>query len=282
MSRTGALASLWLACLIWGTAFSVTKLGLRDANPTAFALGRFLLATVLVLPYLFRASADAWRKGAILGFLLAAGFVSQSTALGLTGAGRVAFISSFYLLLVPVILYLAYRATPDRWNLLGALLAIAGIALLTRGAAGSSFNLGDGLSLLCACLFATHLVVTGNFAKKVETWPLVSTQIATAGLFTVLALPVLEPIRFTVTPRLLATLGYQALFTSLIALRLQFSAQRIISPSTTALVLMLQPPIASAAAFVLIGEQLTPMQWLGGAIILLGTQLPELLRPKPR
>jgi drug/metabolite transporter (DMT)-like permease len=278
MSRAQAIGMLWLACLIWGAAFPITKLGLRDASPTAFALGRFFLATILVAPHLFRASRDAWKKGSVLGFLLAAGFVCQSNALSLTGAGRVAFISSFYLLLVPVILYLAYRATPDRWNLLGALLALAGIALLTRGAGGSRFNAGDGLSIVCACLFATHLVATGNFTKKVETWPLVSTQMATAGLFTALALPLLEPATFTPTLRLFGALGYQALFTSLIALRLQLTAQRVVAPSTTALVLMLQPPIASAMAFVLLGEQMTGMQWLGGGIILLGTQCPEFLR----
>jgi drug/metabolite transporter (DMT)-like permease len=73
-------------------------------------------------------------------------------------------------------------------------------------------------------------------------------------------------------------MGYQALFTSIIALRLQLNAQRVISPSTTALILMLQPPFAATFAFFLLGEQMTALQWLGGAIILLGTQVPELMR----
>jgi drug/metabolite transporter (DMT)-like permease len=55
----------------------------------------------------------------------------------------VAFIGSLYLLIVPLLLYLLHRTAPDRWNLLGAAIAIAGIALLTRGATGSGFNEGD-------------------------------------------------------------------------------------------------------------------------------------------
>jgi drug/metabolite transporter (DMT)-like permease len=281
MNRGGALLALWIACIIWGGGFPVTKLALRDATPAAFAFGRFLLATVLVSPHLFRASPDAWKRGSVLGFLLATGFVLQSTSLGLTAAGRVAFIGSLYLLIVPLLLYLLHRTAPDRWNLLGAAIAIAGIALLTRGATGSSFNDGDLLSLACAVTFAVHLVATGTFARQVDVFALVSTQIATACLFTGLALPFIGPVTLTPTPRLLALMGYQALFTSIIALRLQLNAQRVISPSTTALILMLQPPFAAAFAFLLIGEHLTGTQWAGGAVILLGTQIPELMRRKP-
>lgn len=280
MTRGQALLALWIACLIWGAGFPVTKLALTDASPMAFAFGRFLLATVLVLPQLFKASQDAWRRGAVLGALLAAGFVSQSSALNFTAAGRVAFIGSLYLLLVPFLLYLLDRTRPDRWNLLGAVVALTGIALLTRGASTGGFNQGDGLSLACAAIFAMHLVATGRFTREVDAWPLVSTQIATACLFTAIALPWLGPVTLTPTPRVFLLMGYQALFTSLIALRLQLAAQRVVSPSTTALVLMLQPPIASAAAFLLLGEQLTGLQWLGGGIILLGTQLPEMLRKR--
>lgn len=278
MTRGRALLSLWIACLIWGAGFPVTKLALRDASPTAFALGRFLLATLLVVPQLRLASKQAWRAGAILGTLLAAGFIAQSTALGFTSAGRIAFLGSLYLLLVPVLLYLAYRTPPDRWTLLGALLALAGIALLTRSASGHGFTTGDALGLLCASIFAVHLVATGHFTREVDGASLMSTQIASAGLCTALALPFLGTVSFTPTPRLFALLGYQALFTSLIALRLQLAAQRVLSPSTTALVLMLQPPFAAGVAFVLMGEKLTGLQWLGGAVILAGTQLPEFMR----
>jgi drug/metabolite transporter (DMT)-like permease len=135
-------------------------------------------------------------------------------------------------------------------------------------------------SLACAVTFAVHLVASGSFARQVDVFALVSTQIATACLFTALALPFIGPVILTPTPRLFVVMGYQALFTSIVALRLQLTAQREVSPTTTALVLMLQPPFAAAFAFVLIGKQLTGLQWLGGAIILLGTQIPEFMRRK--
>ena len=93
MTRRQAILSLWTTCLIWGAAFPLAKVALRDASPMAFTASRFLLAAVILLPMLKGTTRDEWRHGAILGFLLSLGFATQTIGLNLTTASRSGFIA---------------------------------------------------------------------------------------------------------------------------------------------------------------------------------------------
>ena len=72
MTRRQAVLALWATCLIWGAAFPLVKLALRDATPMAFTAARFLVATVLIAPMLRGTTRDEWRAGAVLGLADAA------------------------------------------------------------------------------------------------------------------------------------------------------------------------------------------------------------------
>jgi drug/metabolite transporter (DMT)-like permease len=107
------------------------------------------------------------------------------------------------------------------------------------------------------------------------------TQIAVAALLTTVATPLLETPRPSPTPLLLGMVAYEAVLASVIAIRLQLAAQQVLSPTYTALVYTLEPVVAALASLVLTGDRLAPLQWLGGALIVLGSVLPELPRITP-
>ena len=281
MTRRQAILALWATCLIWGAAFPLAKLALRDASPMAFTALRFLLATLLLAPVLGRATREEWRAGAVLGALLALGFATQTIGLQWTTASRSGFITALYIPLVPLIVLLAYRTLPERLAAIGLAIALGGMVLLTRpaGLAGG-VNTGDLLTLLCAVCFASHMVATGAYAKRFDIARLMMTQIATAGVLTTVATPLLEHPRVVLSPLLLGMLAYEAILASVVAIRLQLAAQRVLSPTYTALVYTLEPVVASLTAFLLMGDRLTPPQWLGGLFILLGSLLPELGRTR--
>ena len=281
MTRRQAILALWATCLIWGAAFPLAKLALRDASPMAFTALRFLLATLLLAPVLGRATREEWRAGAVLGALLALGFATQTIGLQWTTASRSGFITALYIPLVPLIVLLAYRTLPERLAAIGLAIALGGMVLLTRpaGLAGG-VNTGDLLTLLCAVCFASHMVATGAYAKRFDIARLMMTQIATAGVLTTVATPLLEHPRVVLSPLLLGMLAYEAILASVVAIRLQLAAQRVLSPSYAALVYTLEPVVASLTAFLLMGDRLTPPQWLGGLFILLGSLLPELGRTR--
>lgn len=279
MTRGRAILALWATCLIWGAAFPLTKLALHDATPMAFTAARFLLATLILAPALRHATREEWRAGAVLGALLALGFATQTVALQWTTASRSGFITALYIPFVPIIVLLLYRTLPDRFATLGLCIALTGMVLLTRPAdLGGGINLGDFLTLLCAICFAAHMVATGAFARRLAPERLMMTQIAVATLLTTCATPLLEHPRLSFTPLLVGMILYEAVLASVIAIRLQLAAQQVLSPTYTALVYTLEPVVASTAGFLLLGDRLAPIQWLGGLFILAGSLLPEMQR----
>ncbi|MEO8138380.1 MAG: EamA family transporter [Gemmatimonadota bacterium] len=277
MTRRRAILALWATCLIWGAAFPLAKLALRDASPMAFTALRFLLATLLLAPALRYATREEWRAGAVLGGLLALGFATQTIGLQWTTASRSGFITALYIPLVPLIVLLAYRTLPERLAAIGLAIALGGMVLLTRpaGLAGG-VNTGDLLTLLCAVCFASHMVATGAYAKRFDIARLMMTQIAIAAVLTTVATPLLEHPRVALTPLLLGMLAYEAILASVVAIRLQLAAQQVLSPTYAALVYTLEPVVASMTSLLILGDHLTPVQWLGGVLIIAGSLLPEI------
>jgi drug/metabolite transporter (DMT)-like permease len=277
MTRRQAVLALWATCLIWGAAFPLTKLVLRDATPMAFTAARFLVATLLLAPALRGTSRDEWRYGAILGLLLSLGFASQTVGLSLTTSSRSGFITALYIPFVPLIVLLVYRTLPDRLAAAGLAIALTGMTLLTRPTdLGGGLNSGDLLTLFCAWCFAAHMVATGAFARRFRVERLMMTQIAVSALLTTVATPLLETPRLDPTPLLFGMIGYEAVLASVIAIRLQLAAQRTLSPTYTALVYTLEPVVAALTSLVITGDRLSPLQWLGGTLIVLGSLLPEV------
>lgn len=276
MTRRQAVLSLWTTCLIWGAAFPLAKVALRDASPMAFTASRFLLAGLILLPALRGTTKEEWRHGAILGLLLSLGFATQTIGLNLTTPSRSGFITALYIPFVPLIVWLVNRSLPDRLASIGLVVALIGMALLTHpGDLGVGPNLGDFLTLLCAICFAVHMVATGAFAQKFRVERLMMTQILISAALTTIATPLIETPRFDSTWTLWALVGYEAVLASVVAIRLQLAAQQVLSPTYTALVYTLEPVIAAVTSMIITGDVLTAMQWFGGMLIVSGSLLPE-------
>ncbi|MFN8645641.1 MAG: DMT family transporter [Gemmatimonadales bacterium] len=279
MTRRQAVLALWATCLIWGAAFPLVKLALRDATPMAFTAARFLLATLLLAPALRGVTREEWRAGGVLGLLLALGFATQTIGLQWTTPSRSGFLTSLYIPFTPLVVLVAYRTLPERVATAGLVLAVAGLVLLTRpGDLATGFNRGDLLSVACALCFALHMVVTGHYATRHRVERLMMAQIVVAGLCTTITTPLLERPAFHWTPLLVALILYEAVFASVVAIRLQLAAQRVVAPTYAALVYTLEPVVAAVASLLLTGDRLSPVQWLGGACIVTGSLLPEIRR----
>lgn len=279
MTRRQAVLALWATCLIWGAAFPLVKLALRDATPMAFTAARFLVASLLIAPALRGVTREEWRAGAALGLLLALGFATQTVGLQWTTPSRSGFLTSLYIPFTPLVVLLAYRTLPERVATAGLALALAGLVLLTRpGDLAAGFNRGDLLTILCALCFALHMVATGHYATRHRVERLMMTQIVVAALCTSAVTPLLERPAFDWTPRLVALIGYEAVFASVIAIRLQLAAQQVVAPTYAALVYTLEPVVAALASLALTGDRLSPLQWFGGACIVTGSLLPEIRR----
>ena len=133
---------LLAAAFFWGTTFVAQILGMEGLGPYTYAASRFALGTLFmtVLWLLYRGKRavqrqagtfrSGFRAGIPVGLAMFVGVTLQQVSLLSTTAGKTAFITTLYIVLVPlaaVLLGLRIRAV--QWG--GALLAFLGVYFLS-------------------------------------------------------------------------------------------------------------------------------------------------------
>jgi drug/metabolite transporter (DMT)-like permease len=277
---------------VWGATFGVVKDALRDASPLLFNQLRMILAFVALALLNAREwrhmSRDAFKAGAIAGFLMAAGYELQTTGLATTTPARSAFLTGLVVVLVPLLSAIPLLRPPGGQRpgataLLGAAGAFLGIVLLTTPAGTPlreftrGIHTGDVLSFLCAIAFAGHLLSLAHLARRVRTAQLATLQIGFAALFMSVATPAMEHTYLHWTASLVLALFVCALLATAAAFSIQSWAQQHLQASHTAMLLALEPAFALLTALLFFGERLTARSGTGAALILGSLLASELL-----
>ena len=280
--------------MLWGATFPLVKSALSDASPLLFNLLRMSLAAaaLAVLNHRRLRSLGPRRTlmGAAAGLLLGAGYQLQTAGLALTSATRSAFLTGLMVLFVPLIeaanvLPGIPRQRLGGAKLTGALLAFAGVTLLTFVSGGpapklfSAANLGDLLSLLCALAFALHLLALSRIAPGADAGALATVQVGSAAVLMLLTLPLGGPATLHLNIRLAATLLVTALLATAAAFTVQTWVQQLLPATHAALILTLEPVFALLTSILFFGEHLSGHALLGAGLILSGILLAEWLSP---
>ena len=211
------------------------------------------------------------RVGAVAGAVLFAGYAAQTVGLQYTTPSTSAFVTGLYVVMTPVLDAALERRVPSRAVLVGIALATVGLALLT----GASLDLGLGvwLSLLCALLFACHIVFVGVFAPSVPTLAFTGLQLGAVAVLSVPATAV-DGVG-AVTALAVFAVVFTGIACSAVALPLQVWGQRRIPPARAALILLAEPVFAGIASWI-DGEHLDGTQLLGALVILTGIVISEV------
>jgi len=285
--------------VLWGTTFVIVKGALADISPLLFIALRFsLAAAVLILVYgaaLRRKGIPkgAWSAGLLAGVLLFASFTLQTAGLGLTTPSKSAFLTSLSIPMVPLAGSLVYRTRPRLLEGAGIVMASIGMVLMTFPgnllSAGFDMSRGDLLTLLCAVLFALHIVVIGHFSPIMGFESLAVIQITVAAvlaLFFTGLLPVFgQVLRFQPTPASLTAIAVTGLLATGLAFTTMAWAQQYTTSTRAALIFALEPVVAWVTSWFLTGETMQNRGKAGAGLILAGVLLvelrPELKRFKP-
>ena len=287
--RWQADAALVVAAFFFGTTFIVVQDAVERIDPLPFLSVRFLIgAAVLGLVAHRRTAAGAaqpatgrpgtpgeLRDGALAGILLLAGYVLQTVGLQYTTAATSAFITYMLVVFVPLISYATTRRAPHPLTLIGVVLAVAGLVLLTDGA-DTGFGRGEVLTLGCAVAFAAHLVFLGDVAHRHDPVRLTTVQLATVGAACLV--PAAVQGGFDFDGGTLAAAAFTGVFATSVAFLAMVWAQRVVSPSRAAIILLLEPVFAALLS-ALVDEPLTAAAVAGGGLILIAVVLAEVVAP---
>jgi drug/metabolite transporter (DMT)-like permease len=267
--------ALLMVSFIWGGSFSVMKLGLDHASPLLFLTLRFALATLLTIPFL-PALRGSWTRrellgGVFLGALLAVSFAVQGVALNLTTPSRSAFLTSFYVVFVPLLSLPLTGHRPRRASWLGAFLALGGLALMTLDDGLMRWQPGDLLTLACALGFALHILGVGVLTGRHDYRRLYVLQIVTATVILALLTP-LETVFWDPGMELLLTVILTGGLATGLTFYIQNRVQRYTSASRTAVIFAMEPVFAAVIAVIMAGgrSDLALPHLFGALLIVLG------------
>lgn len=291
MTRGQANFLLLLSGAIWGMGFVAQSEAMAAIGPLLFIGLRFVMATLVTLPFAWREGARAgqaldgrvWLSFLFVGVLLFAGMVAQQYGLLTTTVTHSGFLTGLYVVMAPLAGVLLFRQWPHPVVWLAAVCALFGIWLLSGGAVGG-FATGDWLTILCAAIWSLQIIFMGRLATSSgRPVALAVTQFAFCALFGLGLALLFEPFRLHDIWKAMPEIVYSGVFSGGLAFTLQAVAQRYTSAPQAAIFLSSEAVFAALFGMIFLGEGLPAKGLIGCAFILaamLATEIVPALYPR--
>jgi drug/metabolite transporter (DMT)-like permease len=282
MRSTTLRADLLLlaAAVIWGSGFVAQRLGSGHLDAFEFNGLRFTFGTILLLPLLAFApwpthiARDVSRRatlrgGFIAGVIMMLAANAQQHGLANTTASNGAFITSLYVVFVPFLTVALHRHRLGGAVWCGVILAAIGLLLLGVQR-DFTINAGDPWVLVCAVLWAVHVVTVGFFSRDAEPIRFSLIQLGMTGLGSLVTMFAQGGVELAAIDAAKWALLYAAVLPVAAAFTLQVIAQRHAPPTHTALILSLESVFGMICGIVFLAERPTAQQYAGAALMLAG------------
>ncbi|NBH61313.1 DMT family transporter [Anaerotruncus sp. 80] len=288
---------LLITAVIWGSAFVAQKAG-ASLEPFTYNGIRMFIGGLVLIPviYVFKAlSKDkeeapkteaelaAERKTLIVGgiscgvVLCIASTLQQFGLYFETSAGKAGFITSLYIVIVPVLgLFLRQKVKPIVWGCI--VMGAFGFYLLTMAGKGEGFTIhtGELFVLICAVAFSCHILVVDHFSPKCDGIKLSCIQFLTAGIIGITCMFIFEtPILADILDCWLPIL-YCGVISSGVAYTCQVLGQKDAEPAAASLILSLESVFSVLFGALILGERLTLLEGLGCIVIFIAVIIPQL------
>ena len=288
---------LLLVSFVWGLSFIAQSKGVEELSPVLFHGVRCVLGGAVLLPVIFFLDKAKTRKGLkvqkmdktlftggiVCGVFLCLAGTLQTMGMVYTSPGKAGFITALYMVIIPIIeLFMGKKPRPV--ILISVLIAISGLYLMCMDAS-FSVNMGDIMILICAFLFAGHIMAIDYFSPKVDGVKLASMQFFVAGILDLIWVLIFEDVKLMPILNCWAAIGYSGIMSCGVAYTLQIIGQKYTDPTSASILMSLESVFATLSTVVLIalgwnitGGALTSKEIWGCVLMFVAiilVQLPE-------
>ena len=321
LARKKSLVSvllLFLTAFIWGMGFVAQRSGMEYIGPFLFngmrqVLGVLTLVVVLVLMQVWSKARGSSRKsglvkadpaqkgslsilgiqlgskrtilvgGLICGLVLFVASNLQQIAMVTTAASKAGFITTLYIVLVPLI-GIAFRHK-TRWNTwLSVGIAVIGLYLLCIS---ESFTIapGDILLLGCSLFWAFHILFIARFVPGLgqrELMALCTIQFLVSALLSLVCSPFFDsyfvsvPLSMNAVFEVMPEIAYAGILSTGVAFTLQAIGQKNAPPTPAAIVMSFESVFALLGGAVLLSEVLSGREVWGCLLMFIAVILAQL------
>lgn len=260
-----------IATIIWGSTFFILKDTLDDVSVYFMLAFRFTVAAV-VLALAF------WKKwktidksyflaGGVMGTLLFLAYAVQNFGLMGTTPGKNAFFTAVYCVIVPFLYWMLDRTRPDKFNIIAAVLCLAGIGFVSWDG-GFALTMGDALTLIGGLMYALHIVAVAHFAKGRDIFLLTVLQFAMVAVWSWICAGLTGGVPAGGLPgKAWIVLLYLAIAATTLALLFQNVGQKYTNPSAAAVLLALEAPFGVLFSVLFAEERPTAFMIFGFVLI---------------
>ena len=289
----GASILLMIAAFIWGTAFVAQSKGLEQMGNFTFLALRSYLAVIFLIPvslFIYKNNKKKTGDGAhnenktflskslligggLCGIVLCLASASQQYGIILSGVGKSGFLTTLYILMVPLLgLLFKRKVNPILW--LCIVVATVGMYFLCVTDVGG-IEAGDLLLILCAFFFSVQIMIVDTYVERVDAVRLSLVQFFITAVISTIVAVAIEEISFEAIKSAWFSIFYAGVLSSGIAFTLQIVAQKNLNPTVASLIMSLESVFAAlAGAF--FGERLSSNEILGCALVFLAIILAQL------
>lgn len=290
---------LLIGSFIWGTTFVAQSMGTNHLDAFSFNCIRNFIGVFALIPVLLwqlctnstnMNSAQELRKifsrdliigGIICGTALCLASNFQQMGIESSTVGKSAFITTLYIVLVPLLgLFFKKKLPLQIWC--GVILAMVGLYLLCMKNEAFVLELGDIYLLLCAFFFTIQITAVDYFAPKVNCIALSMMQFLVTAILSGICmlftkLPTWENILGAMIPLL-----YAGVLSSGVAYTFQIIGQKHLAPTVASLIMSLESVFATLAGWVVLHEILSTKELLGCGLVFAAVILSQIPEYKKR
>ncbi len=273
---------LVLTALLWGLSFVAQSAGMDHVGPFTFNALRYSIGVLVLIPFIIyrKVTFDQkfFKAALIMGLILFASSSLQQFALQYASAGKAGFITSLYIVFVPIISQIFGKKVGFRYWLAVAI-ALAGLFLMTVGDHGG-VSTADLLLLIGAVGYSFHILTIAKYAGEFDPIALSASQFLIAALLSFIPALFFESLNPALIKPALPSILYAGVFSCGVAYTLQIVAQRDSKPTVASMIMSLEAVFAAIGGALILGQMLSTRELQGSILMFASTFYVQYLENK--
>ena len=304
---------LFLTAMIWGAAFVAQSVSMDYIGPFTFIClrsvigGLFLIPVIIVLDSIRKKSQNesadvvnsenilhieteekqrlSWKNkqliegGIVCGIFLFFANCFQQTGIQYTTVGKAGFITTFYIIIVPLI-GLFFKKYCGILTWIGVVIALAGLYFLCI-TQKLTIQRGDALILCCSVLYAGQILAIDHYNPFVDGVKMSCIQFLTGGILGAVFMLLFENPSIAMILSAAGPILYTGIMSTGVGYTLQIVGQKGLNPTVAALILSLESVFSALSGYLFLHQVLTTRELIGCALMFIAivlAQLPDIRR----
>lgn len=304
---------LFLTAMIWGAAFVAQSVSMDYIGPFTFIClrsvigGLFLIPIIIVLDGIRKKSQNesadvvnsenilhieteekqrlSWKNkqliegGIVCGIFLFFANCFQQTGIQYTTVGKAGFITTFYIIIVPLI-GLFFKKYCGILTWIGVVVALAGLYFLCI-TQKLTIQRGDALILCCSVLYAGQILAIDHYNPFVDGVKMSCIQFLTGGILGAVFMLLFENPSIAMILSAAGPILYTGIMSTGVGYTLQIVGQKGLNPTVAALILSLESVFSALSGYLFLHQVLTTRELIGCALMFIAivlAQLPDIRR----